>query len=549
MKFKKKKKNPKLRKTRYEKKTMKYHNFILKGTKKTIIEQIKQCLQQYDIKHRKDIINGCYKKIPKFNLLQIIILTLHSDSNSSFSFNEKHDALMYLLKQGGNLNVKGTNGINCFHLLLLMFFYCPSFCCEETINLFINMLNLNFIPCNIAILSFDKMFSTLDLLYLLQNYPTKKKLVSSTFFPKKYNIYVTNFKKLDEKFYNKLYVFLLMHNEKFFYIKNAYHPFHNYNVFNIPTAWNSEYKSVLLEYLYHKYNLPPLSSQEKDDSCTIENDISYLRNHNVLIDDVYRILSNNNNIPIGADSHSSNNVCYVNQEFIDNNQLQLSSFFDSIDNYAFHHTYLGENIKTGLNPFTRRKIDPSVLDQWIHKFNQNSNNFPLTTIHDSIGHFPYLFDSVYVNQPSDKYKVKSLIDYIEKYFYINHPYNNIYRLETMKSYEIAYISHILIKDTSLFPRFQKVTNRPDILNLLQILLYYCKTKYRYINVIYFFIEEIFADLSSFNNIENLLSNVSSNTYEIMINYTIRYNTSNIVFFNKFLSNMLKINEFKQKYSK
>ena len=105
---------------------MKYHNFILKGNKKTIIEQIKDCLQQYDIKNRKDIINGSYKKIPNFNLLQIIILSLHSHSHI-FSFDETKDALLYLLKQGGDLNHKCSKGINCFHLIVLMFFYCPSF--------------------------------------------------------------------------------------------------------------------------------------------------------------------------------------------------------------------------------------------------------------------------------------------------------------------------------------------------------------------------------------------------------------------------------------
>lgn len=526
---------------------MKYHNFILKGNKKTIIEQIKQCLQQYDIKYRKDIINGYHKKIPNFNLLQIIILSFHSHKHT-FTFEEINDALTFLLKQGGDLNIKGRKGINCFHLMLLMFFYCPTFCCEKNINLFIRLMNFNYRPCNVAILSYNKMFTALDLLYILQNDLKKQKIISSAFFSKKYNVLIKDFQPLDEDSYNKLYLFLLMHNEKFFHVTKAYHTFHSYNIFNITTNWGPQYKSLLLDYLYQKYNLPTLSTNEKDDATTIERDIMYLRTNQVVMDHVYQIISNNKDIPIGVDLDSNSSICYVNQEFIENSKLQLSSYFDPFDNYAFNHSYLGELVKTGVNPFTRRKIDPDILEKWISHFDRHRYNFPISTIHDSFSHFPYLFDSVYISKSNQQYKVSSLIDYIEKYFYINHPYNHIYRLQNMKSYEIKYISYILNKDTSLFPRFQNVAKTPDILTLLQTLLYYCKYKYKYINVIYFFLEEILADISSFGNIESLLSNISLNTYEIMINYTIRYNTNNIIFFNKFLSNMMKINEYKQQYS-
>ena len=427
-----------------------------------------------------------------------------------------------------------------------MFFYCPSFCCEDNINLFIQLMNFNYISSNFSILSFDKIFSTLDLLYLLQNTPTKRRIISQSFFPKRYNILPKNYNKIDEQYYNRLYLSLLMHNEKFFFVKNAYHTFHNYTIFNIQN-WNSEYKPILLQYIHHKYNLPLLEDNET--SRDVEKDITFLRTNHIFVDDVYKSISHNQDIPIGADI-SKYNISYVNQEFIENHQLQISSFFDPIDNYCFHHSFLGENVKTGMNPFTRRPFDAIVLDEWISEFKGNNtrHNFPISTIKDSISHFPYIFDSIYLDQTNYNYKVKSLIDYIEKFFFINHPYNNIYRLYKMKAYEIAYISYILHKDTSLFPLFQKVIETPTILNLLKTILFYCKNKYKYINVIYFFLEEILADLSSFEKIEKFLPSISSNTYEIMINYTIRYNTSNIIFFNKFLGNMLKINEYKEKYT-
>ena len=296
---------------------------------------------------------------------------------------------------------------------------------------------------------------------------------------------IKNFQTLDDEHYQKLYLFFLMHNEKFFHTSSAYNKFHSYNIFNITTEWELQYKSVLLDYLYHKYNLPILSSDEKDDATVIERDLLYLRNHQVLIDQVYQVISNNKDIPIGVDSNSP--ICYVNQEFIENSKLQKSSFFDSIENYSFNHSYLGELVKTGENPFTRTKIDSHIVDKWISYFDQHHRyNFPLSTIHESFSHFPYLFDSVYILESNQKYKISALIDYIEKFFYINHPYNHIHRLQNMKSYEIRYISYILIKDTSLFPRFQNVAKKPNILTLLQTLLYYCKHKYKYINVIYFF---------------------------------------------------------------
>ena len=62
---------------------MKYYNFILKGNKQSIIEQIKECLHQYDIKYRKDIVNGCHKKKIAFNMMQIVIMSCE------FTWNEK----------------------------------------------------------------------------------------------------------------------------------------------------------------------------------------------------------------------------------------------------------------------------------------------------------------------------------------------------------------------------------------------------------------------------------------------------------------------------
>ena len=150
-------------------------------------------------------------------------------------------------------------------------------------------MNFNYRPCNVAILSYNKMFTALDLLYILQNDPKKQQILSSAFFSKKYNVLIKDFQPLDEDSYNKLYLFLLMHNEKFFYVTKAYHTFHSYNIFNIKTNWVPQYKSILLDYLYHKYNLPTLSTNEKDDASVIEGDIIYLRNYQVLMDHVYKL--------------------------------------------------------------------------------------------------------------------------------------------------------------------------------------------------------------------------------------------------------------------
>ena len=171
--------------------------------------------------------------------------------------------------------------------------------------------------------------------------------------------------------------------------------------------WNPNYKNILLYYLKHKYNLP-----EQTSITSITNNIMHLRNNQNFLEDVYRNICDVDK-PIG--SKKNNNITYVNHSFIDNNQLQLSSFFEPIDNYAFHHSDLGENMKIGKNPYTRLEFDNDVIRKWIQEV---EFNFPISTINDSLCHYPYIFDSVFLcKNNNNKYKIQCLIDYVEKFFY------------------------------------------------------------------------------------------------------------------------------------
>ena len=125
-----------------------------------------------------------------------------------------------MIQQGGDLNLKSNKGINCFHLIILLFFYCPNFCNDKSINVFIELLNFNFNSSNFAIFSTKNIFSTIDLLYILQNLKSTKRIITKSFFPKKYKINL-NYNQLNELHYNKLYLFLLMHNDKFFYVQKT----------------------------------------------------------------------------------------------------------------------------------------------------------------------------------------------------------------------------------------------------------------------------------------------------------------------------------------
>ena len=154
--------------------------------------------------------------------------------------------------------------------------------------------------------------------------------------------------------------------------------------------------------------------------------------------------------------------------------------------------------------------------------------------------FPKLKD-----HKSVQIKKKNIISYIESFFNINHPYNQIHKIEHFKAYEIKYLSYVLLKETKLFPSFQKSFDNPAITTLLKVLLDSCRKRTKYLNIIHYFLEEIFQDLDCYMKISPYLDCFEENYPKILDVYLSRFNISNTHYFNKFIRNIFIIKKFQE----
>jgi hypothetical protein len=501
-------------------------NYLFLRKEKKVVEQIQAILQKHEQKYHHNLLNGQFKILHLFNFLQLVLL-------QDIEIEQHIEAIYFCLKHGADPNQKSGLGINFFHLFLILFFRKQSFVSEKRINLFIRLLNFNYIPNNYLIISPTKIVSLLDVLYMLQN---KKDIIPKNFFPAKL-MKEYYFCRLSQEYYDKLYIALLCYNEKFLTTKVGIHPIHNLTVYNLEDWKDNDF---IISFIKNRYNLPQNAPIE-----TLKESIMFLKENIEYIEDTL----NKNDKPIGVDEEEEKqDITYVNTRFIENSYLQSSSYFPVIDNFGFHHSFFGENVRKGINPFTRQAFPEKVINSWMLD-NNNTPMFPICLIEESISSFPFLFETVYEKKESvDTTIINSLFSFIESSFRINHPYNNIMKMIHFEQYQIEYVVHILRSETTLFPKFEymKENNKMTLKYLAKILYYYSVKKPKYLNVLYFFLEEIISDMMTYNRVCRYIDDIESNYLEMMDAYIIRYNTNNNAFFNKFIYNMIKINDFKGK---
>ena len=486
--------------------------FKIKNYPDNTIETIENFLSLYDSKYHNLLLNGNYKYLSNWSLIQEILF-FEKDLKKVFT--------RLIVKYNIDLNIRNKKGLSFYHLYLILLFYMDSFRTEERIDYFIEMLKFGVLPNHFMIINYNKIYSLLDILCLLQD---EKKIIPKTVFPKYFNM---KFSKLSVENFEKIYINLLFQKEKFYYLKKEIQlvKMTYYTVYDL-SKLNDK---LLNQYIIEKYNLPK-------NTVNLQQSILYLISN---ITDYNNSLKNET-FPIGFDKDDTNYI-YINPEFINNSELQISSFMNPIEGkYRFHKSFFSILIHTKMNPYTRKKIDEETLQNMIENINELI--FPISTLDENISEFPFLFHKL--NNEDNSIGNQNILSFIESFFTINHPYNQIYKLQNLKSYEIKYVSHVLTTETKLFPKFQESYSKNDIENLLRIFLFYCKSKIKCLNVIYYFLEEIQQDLKCFHSIEKDLDDFEKNYSKIYDNYTSRFNTSNYIYFSKFIKNIYLIRKFK-----
>jgi hypothetical protein len=75
-------------------------------------------------------------------------------------------------------------------------------------------------------------------------------------------------------------------------------------------------------------------------------------------------------------------------------------------------------------------------------------------------------------------------------------------------------------------------------------MFYTRKGVKYINMIFFFSEEIFQDLQCFSKIESKISQLDENAEELWDQYYSRYTSFHPALMRKFLEQMLIIEKYK-----
>ena len=492
--------------------------FFGKKPAKEIFERIVTDLDDVDSKYHSQMLNGNYKTLPRWSIVQELL----------FETDDVETILSKLIiKYGLDFNIRSKKGVSFFQLYLILLFYDESFRNEKKIDYFISLLNFGFLPNHLMIFSASKIYSMLDMLYLLQH---KKSMLTKSFFPSHFKM---KYQTLDTKYYDKIYLVLICKNEKFYKvaIKDDIPKVHNTTIMNMKFK-NDEYHQILQEYILNLFNLPSCTTSD-----ILKKNILYLYS-NIKF---YNNWVNQREFPIGSCEHDTNFI-FINPDFVNNGELQNETFLNPIENkFRFHRTFLSVLIRTKMNPYTRNKIDEKTLQEMIDKHIHAKYIFPISNVNESFEHFPFIFDNLYNNDKD--VGMKNLLSYLESFFNINHPYNQIHSIRLMKPYEIKYLSFTMCNETHLFPKFDQSFKNPDMIGLLKILLFYCRTKNKFLNVIYFFLEEIIQDLQCYKKIKVHLQNFEKNYEKIIEIYFSRFQINNNHYLDKFMKNIYIIKDF------
>ena len=490
----------------------------------SLIERTIQSINKYEEKIRPSVLNGNYRKMEKYNYIQRVFL------NEVGDIEERMETIHFLIKnyKGVDLNFRTKCGLNCFHIFLVCLYFLPEYDNDNSINAFIKLLNFGYLP-SLLVFTFFKTYSLLDTLFFLQY--KSSSIISKSFFPKEIRSHL-RCKQLSPNAYDKLHIALLCHNEKYMKVRDIIHPIHNLTIYNL--IEKIENNELLLTFVKVRYNLAHNTS------------ISDIKNHILASLSTIKNVEEPKEEDIPIDTPlSDKNKKFLNPQLIPNSSLHIDNYFRAIEDFKFHDTYLPLLIKNRENPYTRKELSRDFIDKLYLDCDQKYI-LPISDLLDRIKHFPFIFESV--QNLDQRAQIKSHTSFIESFFNINHPYNQIHKIIKMKQYEIKYFSYVLLEETNIFPKFNKLYETPTQEEFVKILLYYAKSKFKYLNVLFFFFEEISHDISAYHHVESFIDDSDEHYHDIIDIYQSRFNINNHVFLAKFTKNMLKIHLFKKSFS-
>lgn len=521
-----------------------------------------------------DLINGIGKNGKKENWNFMMQLLLYNHEEDNFQ-----EAILCLIKNGGDPNILSKKGCSLFHLFIILLFYCPTFHLKKTVQFFLKLLNFNFNNETLFIYNYNNIFSCLDLLVSLQHQDKVK--IKRSFFPSNLKV---QFNKLGESLFETIYIALVCHNDKFFFLnKNDkfsfvelaanlpnYNTIDDLNKLKLSEKLNPHLLKFLYQYIVKKYNLTntkeyypenlqqlyfhldfntssiydkgigPQNYMSMIDKPTI--DSSYEVDHYHYDQPKDFTLEKNVNL---LNTNTFENPTFLNPLFISNNDFSINHFIEIDSNFFFHENYCFYLINKKKNPFTNKPLNNETIDS-IFTYMQKNYIFPISSLTlDDLQKSSSLFNIDY-NTDDEKTRKTTLLQYIETFFSYNHPYNQIIKLQNFKKFQIKFFSYNILQNTSLFPNFRDSFLNPNISNLLKIILSYCRSsKSKYLNIIFYFLEEAMLDLDAYDKVQLYLKNINLNYHHIMDTFEFRYNQyhSSSVFFPKFLNTMLKIKQF------
>lgn len=483
------------------------------------IEDVQKFLENYDEKLHKPILNGNWKTLQPFSPIQYLL----------FHNPYKHkDVIMFLLEKGVDLNFKCKKGVNFFQLYLLLFFYDKSFQTDDVVNFFIDLLKYGIEINNPIIFSTTNIYTMIDIFQQLQ----KKSVVPKVFFPRQYSL---QYHPLPKEFFCKVYLSLLCHGAKFYKVCPS-NSVNNMNIYNFSSFMDDSF--IIKQYILEKFKLPLNISKEE-----IEKRVLFLYSHKEHVLRYFHQVEQEK--PIIAKNNfyetENENQEYINLDYVPNSSLQSYEYLSPIDNVIFHKSFFPILFQTKIHPYNRKVLKEFEIKCWQNEM-KFMYNFPITPLEDTLQtNSPYLFYDLRIKDK--KFKEKSIISFLEHFFNINHPYQQITKIIYFKKHEIQYFSHVIYYETSLFKKFKKTVDNPNKNLFLKILFHYCKLNIKFVNILYFLMEEIMNDLKCFDVLKDYVESFDENPILVYNQYYARFGTTNPHYLNKFIENMILIYSF------
>lgn len=450
---------------------------------------------------------------------------------------DKYKSLLFhLLEEGANPNVYSKRGLNFYHLFLCLLFYQKNFQTKEIFDIFLKTLKFGFQPNFLVILSFQKIYLPLDFFLLLSKGQVKNiSFLKNNFHPIQSFVF-TEMKNL--YFYNSILFSFFCYNslrpqqelpdiacitlrDIYYYLKYDILKAYLVNIFKLPFDLSND--EIVKRIFY-------LSKKEKHLPLIFENE-----NHVDIPFNVNERFRNSDN----------DSVLFINPELVGNNFLSKDEYLPVLvegqKKYYFHETYYPILIRQKTNPYSRQPISSPNLQSWKEHL-ENKFVFPIQTTSEFLKtNDTYIFS---FKTMTDYIKYRQCYAYIEQLFQFYHPYNQINKVLQQKNYELQYFAHVLVYESNLMKNFKQVLKKPNYITFFKNLLFYCRKGTKFINMIYFFSEEIFQDLQCYEKIENNIDNLDENTSELWDQYYSRYSTFHPSFMKKFLQQLLLIQKYK-----